>query len=223
MSYTFSIDGLKKSINKYLYWFIYIFSEKLIWLSLIIIFTLVSSLLVVNNNPSFLFEHFIKGYVYIPLIYCMLISVGVMAPIVICCEILPYYFHINNYTNNCRANKIKLKNKIELFTGQDVNNVIKKNIIDIYNLYLDITQNRKKRKEDCLILKKRLCLDYLGPRQVKIISEIKSVSKRYIIFVERIEETYEDRGAIHAFETIYSIKNGNLNLKKINYIGGRSY
>lgn len=223
MSYSFSISGLKTAVNKYLYWLIYIFSEKIVWIFLTLIFTFITSFSILNNNSSFLFNSIIREYVYFPLIVGMIISVFCMVPFIVCFEYIPYYFHINNFTNNCRKNRSKYKEKIMLYFGLEVNDLIKKNIIDLYNMYIDIVDNRQKRKELTLLFKKYLCLDYLGPRNVKIISEIKSVSKKMVVLVSRIEEDFEDNnGSIHALESTYVIKKNKLVLKKIEYIGGRN-
>ena len=146
-----------------------------------------------------------------------------MVPFIICFEYVPYYFHINNFTNNCRANRSKYQLKVKSNFGIEINDLIKKNIVDLYNMYLDIVEDRQKRKELNLLFKKYLCFDYLGQRNVKIISEIKSVSKKSVTLVSRIEEEFEDNnGSIHALESIYTLKNNKLVLKKISYIGGRN-
>ena len=223
MSYSFSIDSLKINIQKFLYWMIYIFSEKLIWLLLIIIGTFGFSYSVISSNPSELFNFVVRDYVFIPLSIGMLISVGVMVPFIICCEMIPYYFHIKNFTNNCRKNRIKYQDKIYEVLGCEPGEIIKRNITDIYNLYMDVTQNRKKRKEATFSFKKHLSLDYQGARDVKIISEIKSFSKRTVICVTRMEEQFgKNNLLIHAFESIYAIEGKRMRLKKINYIGGRN-
>ena len=222
MSYSFSIEGIKANVNKYLYWLIYIFSEKIIWLFLLIIFTFSTSFIAINNNPGFLLDTIIKNYVFMPLVYCMVGSLICMCPIILCFEYLPYYFHIKKYTENCRKNRVKYKEKVSEVIMGDVSTVLKRTITDIYTLYLDITQDRVERKEMNLAFKKHLALDNLGARNVKITSEIKSVSKKSIITITRLDEEYTNNSGVHAFESIYKIQNKQLVLKKINYIGGRN-
>ena len=223
MSYSFDIDGIKININKFLYWFIYIFSEKIIWLFLTIIITFITAFVTINNNSCFLFDFVVRNYVFIPLTYCMIGSIICMCPIIICFEYIPYYFHIKKYTENCRKNRAKYQEKIRDFVIGDTTMVLKRSITDLYTFYLDVTQNRKKWKECTFLFKKHLALDNLGPRNVKIISEIKSASKYSITTVSRVEELYGNNGSsVHAFESIYTIKNKQMILKRINYIGGRT-
>lgn len=222
MSYSFSIDGVKTNINKYLYWLIYIFSEKIIWLFLLIIATFSTSFVVMNNNPGFLLDTIVKTYVFMPLVYCMVGMLICMCPIIVCFEYLPYYFHIKKYTENCRKNREKYKEKVSTVIMGDISTVLKRSITDIYTLYLDITQDRTERKELNLSFKKHLALDNLNARNVKITSEIKNVSSKSIITLTRIDEEYSNNTGVHAFESIYKIQNKQLVLKKINYIGGRN-